>query len=311
MNVKTAGGGSVAILSLLSLSLVAGITGVVPQASAAEPTIRQETPPVDPAASKRSFEKPRITLTAPRIAPMNMLFPFKGRLKKTGERNTKKVVLQQRRDGRWVSVHVLRRRDDGRYSFQHEHPRTGTLYYRTVVKKHGDRLDVSPVRKVRVLDLVPPSYSPDPQPPGQPGASGPTPGGVDRATFRSTGGLGALMCGPTPGHLRIDAPSNVNTTSFAWWMSWPYQWVNGQWIQVTNGPGTFQYNANVTPYGKATGTWIGYLSREYSGLGEWNTTPGTFWAMYNTIHDIHGNVVGEGWSAVNNMPAQFGYYCQV
>jgi hypothetical protein len=75
-----------------------------------------------------------------------------GRLKNVGARNNKTVVLQQKRASGWVSTDRRKRQDNGRYrfpSFTVDAP--GTTKYRTVLRRAGRTLDVSPVRAVVVV----------------------------------------------------------------------------------------------------------------------------------------------------------------
>lgn len=75
-----------------------------------------------------------------------------GRLKNVGAGNNKTVVLQQKRSTGWVSTARRKRQDNGRYafaSFTSDAPATSK--YRTLVRRAGRTLDVSPVRSVVFL----------------------------------------------------------------------------------------------------------------------------------------------------------------
>lgn len=120
---------------------------------------------------------PSITLKSVSTTTVGTAFKLTGRLSGTGARNNKKVVLQRKAAGGWVRVDRLYWQDDGPYAFRsRSYATAGTRTFRTVVKRAGRTLDVSPARSVAVTsrDTTPPgpgpSPLPNPSPPGPPGA---------------------------------------------------------------------------------------------------------------------------------------------
>jgi peptidoglycan/xylan/chitin deacetylase (PgdA/CDA1 family) len=132
------------------------------------------------------------TITLHRVAaqPVDSPFSLEGRISGTGRRNDKVVVLQRQKGATWVRVARLVRQDDGHYSFA---PRSyalpGTRTFRTVVKRSGRALDVSPARAVVIEGESPappppvPTPTPTPPPPPPPTPPGTT---VVSLTFDDT-----------------------------------------------------------------------------------------------------------------------------
>jgi len=95
--------------------------------------------------------RPTVTLARPsaHTAGDGSKVHFHGTLAHTGTRNDKTVVLQRRYSGRWHRVVALARQDDGRYAFPgRRYKKAGTFTFRTVVRRNGRTLDVSPVRRL-------------------------------------------------------------------------------------------------------------------------------------------------------------------
>ncbi|MGZ5417487.1 MAG: polysaccharide deacetylase family protein [Nocardioides sp.] len=116
------------------------------------------------------------TITLHRVAaqPGDSPFSLEGRISGTGRRNDKVVVLQRQKGSTWVRVARLFRQDDGSYSFgPRSYATPGTRTFRTVVKRAGRVLDVSPARAVVIEDEAPapetpPTPTPTPPPPPSP-----------------------------------------------------------------------------------------------------------------------------------------------
>ena len=111
---------------------------------------------------------PRITFNSLGTHQVDTGFALKGTLFGTGKRNNKKIVLQRNVGGTWVRQARLFWQDDGPYSFgTRSYSAPGTFTFRTVVKRAGAVLDVSPTRTVTIVsDGGPPPPPPPPPPSG-------------------------------------------------------------------------------------------------------------------------------------------------
>lgn len=93
----------------------------------------------------------RITLSANPGSTVGEALVLRGRVRGTGRASDKTILLQRRHSDAWRTTDRLRRQDDGRYRFRVRNARAGSHRYRTVVERHGVRLDDSPARTVRVI----------------------------------------------------------------------------------------------------------------------------------------------------------------
>jgi hypothetical protein len=80
--------------------------------------------------------------------------PIVGYLVGTGEQHDKTLILQRKRDGKWVNTNRLLHRADGRFKFPARGVSTPqTVRFRVMVMHHGRKLHVSEKLVVNVLPL--------------------------------------------------------------------------------------------------------------------------------------------------------------